>query len=79
MARLEAGLLLAQGYNEVRTDPVAARVLSLDQNWPSLKKMEEETFLQIMTGARPLDDFDKFVQDWYKSGGQALLDKMNSQ
>ncbi len=77
MARLDAALLLAQGYNEVRTDPVAARVLANDPNWPSLKKMEEETFLQIMTGARPLDDFDKFVQDWYKSGGQALLDKMN--
>ncbi|MEJ5313841.1 MAG: extracellular solute-binding protein [Anaerolinea sp.] len=77
MARLDAALLLAQGYNEVRTDPVAARVLANDPNWPSLKKMEEETFLQIMTGARPLDDFDKFVEDWYKSGGQALLDKMN--
>ncbi len=79
MARLDAALLLAGGYDEVRTDPTAARVFATDPNWPALKKMEEETFLQIITGAKSIDDFDAFVQEWLSSGGAALLEKMNSQ
>lgn len=77
MARLEAGLLLAQGYNEVRTDPAAKRIYTSDPNWPSLKKMEDEMILQIITGAKPLDYFDTFVKQWYDNGGAALLAKMN--
>ena len=78
MARLDAALLLAEGYNEVRTDPVAARVFPTDPNWPALQKLEDEVFLQIITGARPLDDFDSFVEEWERSGGADLLAKMNS-
>ncbi len=77
MARLDAALLLAQGYNEVRNDPAAARIYPLDENWPSLKKMEEEAILQIITGAQPVDYFDTFVTQWYENGGTALLEKMN--
>ncbi len=39
--------------------------------------MEEEAILQIITGAQPIEFFDSFVEQWYASGGQALLDKMN--
>jgi putative aldouronate transport system substrate-binding protein len=77
MARLDAALVLAGGYNEVRDDPVVARILPHDPNWPSLQKMEEEMILQIITGARPLDYFDTFVEQWFANGGQALLDTMN--
>jgi putative aldouronate transport system substrate-binding protein len=77
MARLDAANLLAGGYDEVRTDPVAARVIAVDPTWPALKKLEEETFLQIITGARSVDDFDAFVEEWNNSGGAALLEKMN--
>jgi putative aldouronate transport system substrate-binding protein len=77
MARLDAALLLAGGINEVRTDPTAARIFTTDPTWPALKKLEEETFLQIITGAKSLDDFDTFVTDWNNAGGAALLEKMN--
>lgn len=77
MARLDAALLLAGGLNEVRTDPAAARIFTTDETWPALKKLEEETFLQIIIGAKPVDDFDAFVEEWNNSGGAALLEKMN--
>jgi putative aldouronate transport system substrate-binding protein len=77
MARLDAALVLAQGYDEVRADPMAARIYPLDQNWPSLKKLEEETFLQIIIGVQPIEYFDTFVERWNSSGGAALLEKMN--
>ena len=73
MARLNAALLLAQGYDEVRTDPLAARIYPLDENWPSLEKMEDEAILQIITGAKPLDYFDEFVQQWYAAVVQPCL------
>lgn len=77
MARLDAAKLLAGGYDEVRTDPVASRVFATDPTWPALQKLEEETFLQIITGAKSIDDFDAFVEEWNNSGGAALLEKMN--
>ena len=77
MARLDAALLLAGGINEVRTDPAAARIFTTDPTWPALKKLEEETFLQMITGAKSVDDFDAFVEEWNNSGGAALLEKMN--
>ncbi len=77
MARLDAALLLAGGYNEVRSDPSAVRFYSIDPNWPSLKKMEEEAILLIITGAQPVDYFDTFAQQWNDSGGAALLEAMN--
>ena len=79
MARLNAASLLAAGYNEVRADPSAVRFYSVDPNWPSLKKMEEEAFLLIITGAEPIEYFDTFVEQWTESGGAALLEAMNSQ
>ena len=77
MARLDAAKMLAGGYEEVRTEPAAARVIAVDPTWPALKKLEEETFLQIITGAKSVDDFDAFVEEWNNAGGAALLEKMN--
>jgi putative aldouronate transport system substrate-binding protein len=78
MARLDAALLLdAADYGEVRSVPAVARELPNDIAWPSLEKMEEETFLQIITGAMPVDAFDTFAEQWYASGGTALLEKLN--
>ncbi len=77
MARLDGALLLAGGINEVRTDPAAARIFTIDPTWPALKKLEEETFLQIITGAKSVDDFDAFVTEWNNSGGASLLEQMN--
>lgn len=78
MARLDAALLLdAADYGEVRSDPAVSRVLPNELAWPSLEKMEEEMFLQIVTGALPVDAFDTFAEQWYASGGAALLEKLN--
>ena len=78
MARLDAAALLAGGYNEMRADPKAVRYYSVDPNWPSLKKMEEEAYLLIITGAEPIEYFDTFVEQWNESGGTALLEAMNA-
>lgn len=56
------------------TDTMSAKSATLD-------KLESETFLKIIFGELPLDEFDRFVADWKKLGGdeitaevQAILD-----
>ncbi|WP_165822668.1 extracellular solute-binding protein [Paenibacillus montanisoli] len=38
----------------------------------NLDKLENETFLRIITGAAPIDDFDKFVTTWKSTGGDTV-------
>lgn len=39
----------------------------------NLTKMEDETFLKIITGDQPIDAFDEFVEKWNNEGGQEIL------
>jgi putative aldouronate transport system substrate-binding protein len=42
----------------------------------SLEKIIDQTFTEIITGQRPVDYFDTFVQDYLKAGGQQVLDDL---
>jgi multiple sugar transport system substrate-binding protein/putative aldouronate transport system substrate-binding protein len=48
----------------------------LEQRWPNLLKMEQETIMKIITGQLPVSAFDKFVSDWMAQGGQGVLDSV---
>lgn len=41
-----------------------------------LQDLEQQTFLQIIVGEKPLDYFDTFVGEWYENGGQKLTDSV---
>jgi putative aldouronate transport system substrate-binding protein len=43
-----------------------------------LQKMELEMFVRIITGDAPLDDFDKFVEDWKSLGGSEITKEVNA-
>lgn len=40
-----------------------------DQYGSALSELRTAYFIPIITGERPLDDFDQFVTEWYASGG----------
>lgn len=42
-----------------------------------LKKIENETFIEIITGAKPVDYFDEFVAKWKEIGGDQLIKEAN--
>lgn len=42
-----------------------------------LKKMQMERYVKIITGDLPIDDFDKFVTDYYAAGGEKLTEAVN--
>jgi putative aldouronate transport system substrate-binding protein len=45
-------------------------------NVANLQTLIVTTFTDIIIGAKPVDSFDTFVQQWLKAGGQAALDEM---
>lgn len=43
---------------------------------PSLDKLEQQMYLQIIIGEKDLDYFDEFVNQWLELGGQTLTDEV---
>ncbi|TLS53187.1 extracellular solute-binding protein [Paenibacillus antri] len=43
----------------------------------TLQQLEMEVFTKIIMGAAPIDDFDKFVADWGKLGGDKITQEVN--
>ncbi|MEF3305239.1 ABC transporter substrate-binding protein [Paenibacillus sp. GYB003] len=42
-----------------------------------VEKFQRETYAAIINGDKPLDDFDKFVEQWKKDGGDQLTKEAN--
>ncbi|MCD9021722.1 extracellular solute-binding protein [Cohnella silvisoli] len=43
----------------------------------TLAKIQNETFLKIIMGKAPIDEFDKFVDQWKKLGGDQITKEVN--
>lgn len=65
------GQLLAERFVGPPSDTVAEKKAVMD-------KLENEVFIKIIMGEAPVDDFDKFVNDWYKIGGKEITLDVNS-
>ncbi|MBO9607850.1 MAG: extracellular solute-binding protein [Paenibacillaceae bacterium] len=50
---------------------------TMSQKGAILSKMMLETFTKIIMGESPVDDFDKFVADWHKLGGDDITKEVN--
>lgn len=42
-----------------------------------LNKLENETFTKIIVGHSPIDEFDKFVEEWKRKGGDEITREVN--
>lgn len=45
----------------------------------ALTKMQEETYLKIITGEKPIDAFDQFVDNWKKAGGEQITNEVKKE
>lgn len=43
----------------------------------ALQQIEDEYIIQMITGTRPLGDFDEFVERWNGLGGRTIIDELN--
>ncbi|REE68788.1 carbohydrate ABC transporter substrate-binding protein (CUT1 family) [Paenibacillus taihuensis] len=55
---------------------VGAPTATMVERQSTLDKMQTEIFVKIILGA-PIDDFDKFVEDWNKLGGEQMTKEVN--
>jgi len=45
---------------------------TMSERWDELRKLEQETYLKIITGELPVEAFDRFAADWKASGGDRI-------
>ena len=45
---------------------------SMKLKWANLQKLQDETFLNIVTGEASIDSFDEFVSTWKSTGGDQI-------
>lgn len=52
----------------------------METNFANLEKLEEETFIKIVTGDIDVENgFDQFVTAWYEQGGDQILTEIAEQ
>lgn len=66
----DAGKVLSNGFVGAPTESMAEKKATLD-------RLELETFTKIIIGEQPVEQFDKFVQDWKKLGGDDITKEVN--
>lgn len=50
---------------------------TMTQKMSTLEKMRDEIIVQIITGEKPVSEFDTFVENWYQLGGEQIVAEMN--
>lgn len=62
------------GAKEIKKiDPIFyGKTATMLKKGANLDKLENETFLKIITGTAPIDEFDKFVSTWKNIGGDEI-------
>jgi putative aldouronate transport system substrate-binding protein len=83
MARIDNNLAwgktvkIAQAGDVTYNEFYGASTATMQEKGASLDKLTEETFTKIIMGASPVSDFDKYVINWKKLGGDAITKEVN--
>ncbi|MBP1994501.1 extracellular solute-binding protein [Paenibacillus eucommiae] len=62
----------------ITTPLKVASTPTMSQKMPTLNKMEEVLYTKIILGEAGAADFDKFVADWKKQGGDEITKELNN-
>lgn len=55
----------------------ASSTPTMAEKWATLTKMEEVMITKIVMGEAGIEEFDRFVQDWNKQGGEQITKEVN--
>ena len=78
-SRITACELLSQAQTEEIKTYYFAETDTMRSVWWKLKEMQKQTYLEIITGEKPLDYFDSFVEQWYENGGETILAEVSAE
>ncbi|MFS0726769.1 extracellular solute-binding protein [Paenibacillus sp. 1P07SE] len=54
-----------------------AATATMAEKLAALKRMQDDTFIQIIMGEKPIEEFDRFVSDWKRLGGDKITQEVN--
>jgi putative aldouronate transport system substrate-binding protein len=75
-SRMIAGKLMAE-TKIAEVNPVYFdQTKSMKLKWANLVKLEDETFLKIVTGQKSINDFNRFVDQWKRAGGTQITNEV---
>lgn len=73
-----AGTKSLEDVNKLYTEDINFIIPEeLSVQWDSITNLYKEYSADIITGKRPISDFDKFVVEWNKNGGEAITKHAN--
>jgi putative aldouronate transport system substrate-binding protein len=76
-SRITACRLLNESKIKKVSSVYFAQTDTMKEEWWKLKDLENETFLQIVTGVKDIDYFDTFVKQWKAGGGDTITSEVN--
>jgi len=71
-------LFTEEAKYEIANEWLGINTERMNKLLPDLTTMEDEYFMSIIIGNRPLSDFDKFVSEWHKNGGDDVTADVNA-
>lgn len=76
-SRITACKLLEEADTKVIKTYYFAETDTMRSVWWKLKELQKQAYLEIITGQKPLDYFDTFVEEWYQTGGKEIIEEVN--
>lgn len=71
-SRIRACALLDNKDLEVRSTAFSGETETMRTKWSKLQEMEKKLYLEVITGVKDLDAFDRFVEEWMEAGGEQI-------
>jgi putative aldouronate transport system substrate-binding protein len=63
---------------EIENEYLGVNTERMNELLPDLQKMEEEFYLSIVLGLKPLDAFNEYVSKWHELGGDEVAEDVNA-
>lgn len=65
---------LQPGYSRTK---LAITTASMPQYWTAMENYRLGTYVEFITGAKSIDEWDSFVETWYSIGGEIITEEAN--
>ncbi len=78
-SRITACMILNDGRTNKVESLYFGETETMVTDWWSLENLESDTYLKIVTGESSLDEFDRFVENWYQNGGETITKEVRAE
>ena len=70
--------LFEEAEYEIENEFLGVNTPRMNELLPNLQKLEDEFYLSIVLGLKPLDAFEEYVSEWHEHGGDEVAEDVNA-